>query len=86
MKEGFVKDITKKERVTKILELSDKLEENYYKKFLNKELEIIVESGNKGHTENYILVNTDKPMKNGLTCKIKITSVHGTKVLGKIID
>ena len=86
MKEHFVKDSVKKERVKKILELSDKLEETYYKKFLNKDLEIIVEAGNKGHSENYILVNLDKPMENATTCTARITDVHGTKVLGKVID
>ena len=48
----------KKERVKKIMELSKKLELNYMKKFLNKDLEILVEKIENdvifGHTSNYI--------------------------------
>ena len=52
----------KKERVRKILELSKKLEIDYMTKFIDKEVEILVETYDKGiitgHTSNYICVKT----------------------------
>lgn len=53
----------KKERVKRLIEIGNELENNYYKKFDNKELEIIVEAKDKktnmwkGYSSNYILVN-----------------------------
>lgn len=48
----------KKKRVKKVLELSKELENNYMNKFINKELEILVEKYEDGivfgHTSNYI--------------------------------
>ena len=53
----------KKERVRKILELSKELEIEYMSKFINKELEILVETYEDGiitgHTSNYICVKTN---------------------------
>ena len=53
----------KKERVRKILELSKELEIEYMAKFINKELEILVETYEDGiitgHTSNYICVKTN---------------------------
>ena len=37
-----VNDSIKKERVNIILELSDELENKYYNKFLNKDIEVLV--------------------------------------------
>ena len=52
----------KKERVRKILELSKQLEIEYMSKFINKELEILVETYDDGiitgHASNYICVKT----------------------------
>ena len=56
-----VDDNIKKIRVHKILELSNDLEKKYYDKFINKELDVLIEEvkGNIsiGHTSNYIKVN-----------------------------
>ena len=50
----------KKERVRKLIELSNKLENAYYKKFINKEVEVLIEEKKEdwfyGHTDNYIPV------------------------------
>ena len=38
----------KKKRTHEVLELSDKLESEYYKKFIGEELEVLVEDGFSG--------------------------------------
>ena len=52
----------KKERVKRVMELSKELEINYMNKFINKELEILVEKCEYdiifGHTSNYIGIKT----------------------------
>ena len=57
-----VDEKVKKERVRKILELSKNLEIDYMSKFLNKELEVLVETYEDGiitgHTSNYISVKS----------------------------
>ncbi len=55
-----VNDITKKERVKKLIELSNVLEENYRNKFNGKKLEVLFERRNfltyTGYSSNYIEV------------------------------
>lgn len=59
-----VKDIEKTNRVHKLLELSDILEQEYNNKFKNKEVEVLIEEvkNNKsiGHTSNFLRIETDK--------------------------
>ncbi len=87
MKDGFVDEKTKKERVKKVLELSKSLEGEYYKKFIGKSLSIIIENSeseySRGHSSNYIMVNTDKKLEEGSTVRVKIESVDELVVNGK---
>ncbi len=87
MKDYFVDEKTKKMRVKQILDLSLKLEHDYYSKFIGSNTEIIVESSleneSKGHTANYILVHVNEPLKEGSVVKVKITSVDGIVVNGR---
>ena len=50
----------KKERVAKLMEVSDELEKKYLDKFINKEVEVLVEKTidgiSIGHTDNYLQV------------------------------
>ena len=75
----------KKERVHKVLKLSEELENSYYKKFIDKDLDVLVEDGNIGLTSNYIKVNlnNDIPSNSFVTCKI--VAVDNLQVTG-IID
>jgi len=88
MKEYFVKDNIKKERVKKVLELSKQLENDYYKKFIGKKLDVIVENSkdgiSSGHTDNYILVKLDKVVKSGEIIDVIIDSVDNLGVNGHI--
>lgn len=62
-----VKPEIKDARVHRLLELSDMLQKEYYKKFIGQELEVILEARNKttgllsGFTSNYIKLNADLP-------------------------
>ncbi len=88
MKEYFVSEIVKKERVRKVLELSLELEHDYYQKFIGDRLSIIVESSkdgiSRGHTSNYILVNTDSKLEEGETVDVLIKSVDDICVNGTV--
>lgn len=57
---GQVDEVTKKERVKKLLELSKELEINYMKKFIGREIlfipEVCHDSHLIGHTGNYLLI------------------------------
>jgi len=81
-----VNESIKKERVHKVLELSDMLEENYYKKFINTNLEVLIEEikDNKsiGHTDNYIKVIIDTILKQNCIVTININEVVKTNVKG----
>ena len=76
MKDGFVSEQLKKERVHKILELSDELESAYYKSFLNETLQVIVETSKDGvsvgHTSNYILMHLDRNIPSGELVNAKV--------------
>ena len=86
MKDGFIDERIKKERVHRILELSNNLENSYYNRFLDRTLEIIAESSKDGktvgHTSNYILVHLDKEIPNGETTNVKICKVDNLIVNG----
>lgn len=80
----------KKERVHKVLELSDKYELEFYKKNINREYEVVTELRKNnnlciGYTSNYIPVIIDKKIDNEVKT-VKITDVlDNEKVYGKVI-
>jgi len=80
----------KKDRVHKILDLSNELENDYYKKFINKELYVLIEETKEntsiGHTDNYIKVTINKSIKQNSMVKIYINDVVKTDVKGIYID
>lgn len=88
MKEFFVDEKIKKERVKKIIELSLNLENRYYQRFIGETFDVIIEtcdgSVSKGHTSNYILVHVNEILKGGKIIPIKLIDVDGIFVNGKI--
>ena len=86
MKDYFVNDKDKKERVRKVLDLSLKLENIYYKKFIGKTMPIIVETTKdgitRGHTDNYILVEVPEKLEDGSMVDVEITQVDNQIVKG----
>lgn len=80
----------KKERVRKVLELSNINELNYYKNNIDKEYDGVVEVHQSGetlvHTSNFIpVVINDNNVNNNDTVKIKITEFKNNKVYGKVV-
>ena len=81
-----VNDSIKKERVHKILELSNILEDEYYNKFVGKNLDVLIEEvrDNKsiGHTDNYIKVIIDEIIEHNNIVSVRISEVVKVGVKG----
>ena len=80
----------KKERVHKVLELSNSSELKYYKDNIGKEYDGVVEAHQSGeivvHTSNFIpVVINDNIANNNDIVKVKITEIKNNKVYGKIV-
>lgn len=86
MSQFFVNENIKKERVHRVIELSNKFEHDYYQKFISSTMEVIIETsdstGSRGHTSNYILVHTLETLEEGKSYPIKLTSLDGNTVNG----
>ena len=88
MKEQITGDI-KEKRSKKLLELSDKNENSYLDKYINKEIEVLFEEKDgqyyKGHSANYIMVkvNTEKNLENKII-KVKIIDKEELSLIGEI--
>ena len=81
----------KKERVRKVLELSNSSEQEYYKNNIDKEYDGVVEVHTSGeilvHTSNFIpVVINDNNVNNNDIIKIKITEIKNNKVYGKVVN
>lgn len=79
---------TKKERVKKVLEISNKYEEEFYKIHINKTKEGVVEKRKDGrvivHSSNFIPIEIKNcSAKNNEIIKVKITEVQNNNVFGK---
>jgi len=81
-----------KEKRSKILlELSDKNEIEYNKKYIENEIEVLFEEKDgkyiKGHTKNYIMVEVETDDKSFINkiVKVKILKDDEQKLIGKII-
>ena len=87
--DGQIQESVKKSRAKKLIEVSDKLEKEYYSKFLNKELEVLIEeninSKSIGHTSNYIKVEIDSTLNRNEFYKVRITSVEKEYVKGELV-
>ena len=77
-----VNDTVKKNRTHEILELSDKLENAYYQKYIGKTVLVLVEDNYSGFTSNYIKVHFDDFQENNTFVECLITEVDGINVKG----
>ena len=70
----------KKQRARKLLEVSKELELEYANKYLNKEVEVLIEEIKEeysiGHTGNYLHVKIRKELKQNTFEKVKITKIE----------
>lgn len=84
-----VKPEIKKERVHKVLELSNQYESNYYKDNIGNIYDGVVEVHSNGlvvvHTSNFIPVIVDNNVNEGDIVNVKIERVEDLKVYGKIV-
>jgi threonylcarbamoyladenosine tRNA methylthiotransferase MtaB len=85
-----ISDDKKKERVNRLLQLSKELEIKYMNEFVNKDLEVLIESCNnnviEGHSTNYLHVRSSGN-KNDINkiLKIKINKVEYPYIYGNKI-
>ncbi len=81
-----VPDNVKKERVKKLISLSQELEIRYLEKFLNKEVEVLVEkvkdNSSIGHTDNYLNVIINEKLEPNTLVKVKIKKRNNTNLEG----
>ena len=88
--ENQVPPEVKKDRVHKIIKLSDKDEEEFYKSNIGKTYDGVVEVHPNGevivHTSNYIPVIVEDNLKNNTIVNVKITSVDKKKVYGNLTN
>lgn len=77
-----VNDTVKKNRTHEILELSDRLENAYYQKYIGKIVTVLVEDNYSGFTSNYIKVHFDEFQENNTFVDCLITEVDGINVKG----
>jgi len=79
----------KKERVRKVLNLSNELEQEFYNNNLNTIKEVIIETNKNdksyGFTSNYIKVIVDGIYKSNDICNIKLLSINNKMVNGSVI-
>jgi len=80
----------KKERAKTLLLLSRELEQDYMNKFLNREVEVLVEINKDGksigHTTNYLQVKIDKELEHNTFVKVKITKIEYPYCIGEIVN
>lgn len=88
--ENHVKDSVKKERVKRLLELSNELEIKYNKSMLGNIEEIITEEYKNGytigHTSNFIRVLVNIPLEHNKIYKVKLCEIKGLDVIGEIVN
>ena len=83
-----IPDNTKKEHAKSLLELSKELETNYMTKFLNREMEVLIETTKDnwsyGHTSNYLQIKINKLVPSGTYIKITIKNIEYPYCIGNI--
>ena len=88
--ENQVPPEVKKDRIHKIIKLSDKDEEEFYKSNIGKTYDGVVEVHPNGevivHTSNYIPVIVEDNLENNTIVNVKITSVDKKKVYGNLTN
>lgn len=86
-----IKDSIKTDRVNQVLDLNKKMNNNFIKKFVNKNVEVIFEkklnNNYIGHSSEYfeVMVASDQDLINKL-CIVKIKRVINDKAIGEIIN
>lgn len=84
--DGKIDEHEKKERSRRIIEVSHELEMNYMKKFINKEVDVLIEEFKDGysygHTGNYLHVKINKELPHNEIVKVTIKSIEYPYCIG----
>lgn len=80
-----INDTVKRKRCDIVLELSDKLENQFYEKYLGEVVLVLSENGQEGFTGNYIKVHFDEVVEPNTFVFVKITKIDGKNVYGNIM-
>ncbi len=82
-----VEESVKKERSRKLIEVSHELEMKYFSKFLNKELEVLIERNKDeysyGHTSNFLNIKINKKIKPNTIVKVKLIKIEYPYIIGE---
>ena len=80
----------KKERVKKLIDLSNELEHNYLERHLNQVVEVLFETCNNdissGHTDNYLMVKVNKEIKSNTLVKVKVKRIKDNYLEGEVYE
>lgn len=84
--DGKIDEHEKKERSRRLIEVSHELEMNYMKKFINKEVDVLIEEFKDGysygHTGNYLHVKINKELPHNEIVKVTIKDIEYPYVIG----
>ena len=84
--DGKIKEV----RSHKLIELSNKNEEDILKKYIGKDIEVLFEQEEngyfKGHTKNYIIVNVKAENLENAIRKVKVIEYNNLELYGEIIE
>lgn len=78
-----------KERAARLRESGEKVLMKFLQAQVGKTLPIVVEQGNRGHSEHYapVVISTNKKLELGMICRVHITGITKQKeLMGKIIE
>lgn len=85
-----IPDYVKKNQTDKLLELSKEFEIKYMKKFLSKNLDVLVEVSKDGysygHTTNYLAVKIMGTFKSSTIKNVKLINIEYPYIYGEVVD
>lgn len=78
----------KKDRARKLIEVSKELEIKYMEKFIDKEIEVLIEETHNGsslgHTSNFIHVKINDTLKENKTYKVELKRIEYPYMIGEL--
>lgn len=87
---NHVSEQKKKERVQKLVSLSNELEREYLKRFIGKNVLVLIENSKDnysiGHTDNYLKVRINKNIPSNTMIKVKIDGLDNLVLEGSIYE
>ena len=85
-----IPDYVKKNQTDKLLELSQEFEIKYMKKFISKNLEVLIETNKDGysygHTTNYLAVKVIGTYKSSTMLNVKLINIEYPYIYGEVVD